>query len=219
MDRKNQPRQFSQAHPEELLRRNPAVGGVAGLLGAALAHVLTISCDRLGSQTWLRGPYGPQFFDLALYTGIFYGALGLAASRRALGAAIGFFGPFLSIVVPLFVLTRFGGWGMPRTASVVTPQWRIVALTVYSAGIWGTIAAVGALAARGPRWRGLLAAVLGSVAGYLALIAVQKAAPGLLIAPRDPRSFLPAAVNLMDGLFSGLGLCLALSLEFKVSAE
>ncbi len=193
-----------------------AVGGsIAGLVGAALAHLSSSAAGRLGSEGWLRGPFGPPFFNIALYTGVFYAAIGLAASRRAFGAAVGFFGPFLTIVLPMFVLSRYGGWEVAH-ASEVSP-WKTVTLAVYIVAIWGTIAALGALSARGRRWRGMLAAVLGSVAGYLAVVLAEKAAPGLLNDPGDPRTFLPGIVNLLDGLFSGLGLCLALSLEDKLS--
>lgn len=193
-----------------------AAGGVGGLLGAALAHVLTVACDRLGSESWLRGPYGPQFFNVALYTGVFYGAIGLAAARKASGAALGFLGSFLGILVPMFVLTRYGGWGMPRTANAVTTQWQIATLVVYIVSIWGTIAAVGALAARTTRARGAAAAVFGSLAGYAVLTLLIKLAPGLVKAPWNPTSFLPPPVNLLDGLLNGAGLCLAVSLEDKL---
>ncbi len=190
-------------------------GGVAGLCGAALAHVLSTAVQRLGSDAWLRGPFGPPFFNIALYTGVFYAAIGLAAARRAAGAAAGFLGPFLTIALPMTVLTRYGGWE-GAGASGISP-WKTVTLAVYIAAIWGTIAALGALGARGPRWRGALAAVLGSVAGYLGVVVFEKAAPGLLSQAGGPRSFLPGAVNLLDGLFSGMGLCLALSLEPTLS--
>lgn len=187
-----------------------AVGGsVAGLFGAALAHLLTAAAQRFGSEGWLRGPFGPPFFDIALYTGVFYAAIGLAAARRGAGATLGFFAPFFGILLPMFVLTRYGGFA--------APQWKVVTLTVYIVAIWGTIAALGIQAAYGPRWRGALAAVVGSVAGYLTLVAAQKAMPSLLYQPSDLRSYLPPTVNLLDGLFSGLGLCLALSLEPKIS--
>ncbi|MBI3563969.1 MAG: hypothetical protein HY079_02085 [Elusimicrobia bacterium] len=193
-----------------------AVGGVGGLLGAALAHVLTVVCDRLGSESWLRGPYGPQFFNVALYTGVFYGAIGWAALRRPKGAALGFLGSFLGILVPMFVLTRYGGWGMPREANMVTTQWQIATLVVYIVAIWGTIAGLGALGARGPRGRGAVAAVLGSLSGYAVLTVLIKLAPTLIKAPWNPTSFLPPPVNLLDGLLNGAGLCLALSLEDKL---
>lgn len=191
-------------------------GGVAGLLGAALAHVLVALCDRHGSESWLRGPYGPQFFNIALYTGVFYAAIGWAAGRRAATAAIGFLGAFLGILVPLFVLTRYGGWGMPRSANVVTPQWKYAVLVVYIAAIWGTIAGIGAAAARAGRWRGVAEAVFGSLAGYAALSLALKLFSRWAEAPWNPASFLPPPVNLLDGLLSGAGLCLFLSLDDKL---
>ena len=193
-----------------------AVGGGAGLLGAALAHVLTVLCDRAGSEEWLRGPYGPQFFNVALYTGVFYGAIGWAAARRLRGLAVGFAGSFLGILVPMFVLTRYGGWGMPRTADAVTLQWKIAVLVVYIAAIWGSIAGIGAVCARSTRLRGALEAVGGSLAGYAVLTLALKLAPGLTSGHWNPTSFLPPPVNLLDGLLSGAGLCLALSLDDKL---
>lgn len=191
-------------------------GGVAGLLGAALAHVLTVACDRSGSGSWLRGPYGPQFFNVALYTGVFYAAIAAAAGRRAVVAAAGFAGPFFGILLPMFVLTRYSGWGMPRGAEAVTLQWKIAVLAVYIVSIWGTIAGVGALAARAGRARGALEAVAGSLAGYAVLTLVLKAAPFVAKGHWSPTSFLPPPVNLLDGLLSGAGLCLALSLDDKL---
>ncbi|MBI3564171.1 MAG: hypothetical protein HY079_03130 [Elusimicrobia bacterium] len=191
-------------------------GGVAGLLGAALAHVLAVFCDRLGSESWLRGPYGPQFFNVALYTGVFYAAIAAAAGRRASVAAAGFLGSFLGILVPMFVLTRYGGWGMPRGADAVTLQWKIAVLVVYIVSIWGTIAGVGALSGRAPRWRGALEAVGGSLAGYAVLTLALKLLPFIAKGHWSPTSFLPPPVNLLDGLLSGAGLCLALSLDDKL---
>lgn len=191
-------------------------GGIAGLLGAALAHVLTVLCDRHGSQDWLRGPYGPQFFNIALYTGVFYAAIGLAAGRRAATAAVGFLGAFFGILIPLFVLTRYGGWGMPRGADAVPAPWKYAVLSVYIAAIWGTIAGIGAAAARGVRWRGVAEAVFGSLAGYAVLSVALKVFARWANAAWNPGSLLPPPVNLLDGLLSGAGLCLALSLDDKL---
>jgi hypothetical protein len=192
-------------------------GGLAGFFGAALAHVLTTVADRLGSEAWLRGPYGPQFFGVALYTGVFYAAIAAAAGRRARTAAAGFAGAFLGILLPMFVLTRYGGWGMPRASNLVTPQWRLAVLVVYILAIWGTIAAVGALAGRVSRRRGAAAAVLGSLAGYAALALLLKVFSTWARSPWTPTSLIPPPVNLLDGLLSGAGLCLGLSLDQKLS--
>ena len=186
-------------------------GGLAGFAGAALAHVLSIYLSRHGGAEWLHGPFGPPFFAAALYTGIFYGSIGAAAGRRA--AAVGLLGGLLGLLVPLYVLTRYGGW---------TPsQWRYVMLAAYILAIWGTIAGIGAAVARKP-WRGAAAAVLGSLAGYVVLAgclalyhSVRGHANGMAV--EGAPSLLPPLVNLLDGLLSGAGLCLALSLEGRLS--
>ena len=186
------------------------MGGLAGFAGAALAHILSIYLSRHGAAEWLHGPFGPPFFTVALYTGVFYGAIGAATGRRA-SAAAGFLGGLFGMVLPLYVLTRYGGW-TPR-------QWSFVTLAVYIVVIWGTIAWIGAAAERDNPWRGGVAAVLGSLAGYgiltggMALVhGLRGHANGVAV-----EGFLPPLVNLLDGLLSGAGLCLALSLEGRLS--
>ncbi|MFI5349121.1 MAG: hypothetical protein ACHQ2Z_06230 [Elusimicrobiota bacterium] len=191
-------------------------GGLAGLLGAALAHVLATLAERAGCGGWLGGPFGPRFFEVALYTGVFYAPIGAAAGRRPASAALAFGGTFFGLAVPLYVLTRYGGWGMP-TGEPPTPQWRHAFVAVYFLAVWGTIAAIGADAARANARRGAAAAVLGSLAGYAALTAALRVLPGLARAPWHPGSFMPVPVNLLDGLLSGAGLCLALSLDRRLS--
>ncbi|MFI5351153.1 MAG: hypothetical protein ACHQ2Z_16535 [Elusimicrobiota bacterium] len=181
---------------------------MAGLFGAALAHLLSIYLSRHGAAEWLRGPFGPPFFTVALYTGVFYGAIGAAAGRRT-GAATGFLGGFLGLLVPLYVLTRYGGWS-PQ-------QWHYIMMGAYVVVIWGTIAGVGAAAARENPRRGAAAAVLGSLAGYAVLSGCAALFHGFSGAPSNPESFLPPRVNLIDGLLSGAGLCLALSLDRRRS--
>jgi hypothetical protein len=188
--------------------RAAGVGGLAGFAGAALAHVFSLYVSRHASAEWLHGPFGPPFFAAALYTGIFYSAIGAAAGRGA-SAAVGFLGGFLGLLVPLYVLTRYGGW-TPR-------QWQGVMISAYILVIWGTIAGIGASAARGKTWRGVAAAVLGSLAGYAVLRASLAIFHGLTPSPSAPASMLPPFVNLLDGLLSGAGLCLALSLDGRLS--
>ena len=190
-------------------------GGLAGSLGAALAHVLTTLADRFGAEGWLRGPYGPQFFPIALYTALFYAAIGAAAGKRAGTVLAGFLGPLLGIAGVLAALTRYSGWGMPRGLSGTT-QWQIAVTVVYSVSIWGTIAVLGMLAGRTARWRGALAAVAGSLSAYGALALILAAVPSYGKSPWNPVSFLPSPVNLLDGLLSGVGLCLALSLDERI---
>jgi NADPH:quinone reductase-like Zn-dependent oxidoreductase len=116
----------------------------------------------------------------------------------------------------MFVLTRYGGWGMP-TGDAPTPQWQHVFVLVYVLSVWGTISALGAVVARARTGRGVAAAVLGSFAGYAVLTAVLRIFPRLALAPWNPSSFMPVPVNLLDGLLSGAGLCLALSFERLLS--
>ncbi len=189
-------------------------GSVSGFAGAALAHVLTTLADRLGAENWLRGPYGPQFVPIALYTGIFYAAIGAAAGRKPKIALVGFWGPLLGIVLPMLALTRYSGWGMPE-GQPATPQWQAAVIAIYTVSIWGTIAAFGAMCAK-PRWRGALAAIVGSIVAYRALALLLWAVPSYAKARWNPVSFLPSPINLMDGLLSGAGLCLALSLNEKI---
>ena len=190
-------------------------GGAAGFFGAALAHVLTTAADRAGAEGWLRGPYGPQFFPIAFYTALFYAAIGAAAGRSAKTALAGFLGPILGIAFVMTALTRYGGWGMPRGLPG-TAQWQLAVAVVYTASIWGTIATLGAVATRTSAWRGALAAVFGSLAAYAALASFLWAVPSYGKTHWNPVSFLPSPVNLLDGLLSGAGLCLALSLDDKI---
>lgn len=187
-------------------------GGAAGFFGAAAAHVMTNLADRAGGEQWLRGPYGPQFFPIAFYTAVFYAAIGLAAGRRGATVLAGFFGPLVGIALTMAVLTRYGGWGMPRGLPG-TAQWELAVKLVYGATIWGTIALIGALASGTTRPRGAAAAVAGSFAAYAVLSAVLAAVPSYGQGKWNPQSLLPSPVNLMDGLLSGIGLCLALSLD------
>ena len=188
--------------------RAAGVGGLAGFAGAALAHIFSLYVSRHASAEWLHGPFGPPFFAAALYTGIFYAAVGAGTGRRA-AAATGFLGGFLGLLVPLYVLTRYGGW-TPR-------QWQGVMVSAYILVIWGTISGIGAFAARGKTWRGVAAAVLGSLAGYAVLRACLAVFHGLVPASSAPVGLLPPLVNLLDGLLSGAGLCLALSLDGRLS--
>lgn len=189
-------------------------GGGAGFFGAALAHVLSTIADRAGAEGFLRGPYGPQFFLIALYTGVFYAAIGAAAGRRAATALVGLLGPILGIAVVMAGLTRYPGWGMPRGLPG-TFQWQLAVASVYTVAIWGTIATLGAMSAATAKWRGALAATIGSLSAYAVLSFLLWAVPSYGRLRWSPISFVPSPVNLMDGLLSGAGICLALSLDAK----
>ena len=190
-------------------------GGAAGFAGAFLAHVLTALADRAGAESWLRGPYGPQFMPIALYTGVFYGALGFAAGRRAGTALLGFLGPFLGIAGGMALLTRYAGWGMPRGLPS-TPQWQLAVSTLYVVVIWGTIAALGAWCARTTKFRGAAVAAGSALAAYALLTFVLWLVPGYAQSRWNPVSLIPSPINLMDGLLSGACLCLALTIDSRI---
>lgn len=186
-------------------------GGAAGFFGAGLAHVLTALFDRAGSQDWLKGPYGPSFFNIAVYTGVFYAAVGAGATRRLRETLIGFFGPFLTILVPMTALTRVARLGLfPDRAPSI--EWRLIVTVVYLLAIWGTIAALGASAAGRRRWLGAGAAVVGSLLGYGVLQVFLNLVPSYAKNPWNPAGLVPSPVNLMDGILSGALLALAVVL-------
>lgn len=184
-------------------------GGGAGLGGAALAHVLTTLAGRAGAEHWLRGPYGPQFFPVALYTGVLYAAVGGAADRRPATALLGFAVPFLGIVAPMTALTRLPFMEPVAYGSYFAFSWLHVVAALYICAIWGGIAAIGAAAAPAARRLGALAAVGGSLAAYFLLQAIQWAVPAYGAQRWNPTSLVPSPVNLLDGLLSGAALCLA----------
>lgn len=186
-------------------------GGAAGLLGAALAHLLTALLDRAGSETWLKGPYGPAFFNIALYTGVFYAAVGAAAARRPREALIGLLGPFLTIAVPMAVLTRVARLGLfPGGAPSI--EWRVIVTVIYLLAIWGSIAAIGASAVGRRPWLGAGAAVVASLLGYGVLQSFLSAVPSYAKNPWNPAGLVPSPVNLMDGILSGAFVALAVVL-------
>ncbi len=180
------------------------------MFGAALAHVLTALLDRAGSELWLKGPYGPPFFNIAVYTGVFYGAIGAATRLRPREAAIGLLGPFLTIALPMTLLTRVARLGVYETAPSI--EWKAVVAVVYLLAIWGTIAALGASAASTRRWQGAAAAVFASLLGYGVLDVFLRLAPSYARSPWNPAGLVPSPVNLMDGLLSGAALTLAVCL-------
>lgn len=186
-------------------------GGAAGFFGAGLAHVLTALFDRAGSEAWLKGPYGPAFFNIAVYTGVFYAAVGAGATRRLRETLIGFFGPFLTILLPMTLLTRVAKLGLfPDKAPSI--EWKLIVTVVYLSAIWGTIAALGASAVRRWPWLGAAAAVLASLLGYGVLQVFLNLAPSYASSPWNPAGLVPSPVNLMDGILSGAFLALAVVL-------
>ena len=179
------------------------MGGLAGAAGAALAHVLSILLSRHGFAELFHGPFGPPFFISALHTGVFYGALGATIGRRA-AATVGFFGGFLGLFAPLYVLSRYAG--------LTARQWYFAENISYILALWGTIAGIGAASSATKPWRGAAAAALGSLAGYAAFAGVLAVFHGIARDAADP-NLRPPLISLLNGLFSGAGLCLALSLD------
>lgn len=185
-------------------------GAAAGFGGAALAHLATALFDRAGSEAWLKGPYGPAFFNIALYTGVFYAVMGAGAGRRAKEALIGFFGPFLTILLPMSVLTRVARLGLFPDAGP-SIEWKVLVSAVYILAIWGSIAAIGASAVGRRRWLGAGAAVAASLLGYGLLELFLAVTPKALLNPWSPAGPIPSPVNLMDGILSGAALALAVA--------
>lgn len=188
-------------------------GGAAGIGGAAFAHVVAALCDRAGSESWLRGAYGPQFFNITVYTSLLYAAIGGGAAPKKPAAALaGALAPILAIALPMIVLTRVPSLQIPE-GYTRTPVWVTIVTFLYMLGIWGAIAAIGAFATRTTRLRGAAAAVLGSLVSYGFLTAFLKLAPSYAKSPWNPTGLIPSPINLLDGLLSGACLCLALSLD------
>lgn len=174
-------------------------GAVGGLLSAAIAHVFTTLLDRaVGSQMWLKGPYGPPFFNIALFMGLLYGGIALGLSRRRADVLIGALGPSLGIAVPMAVLTRL---------SLALP-WMQIVIAVFVAAVWGTIFALGRQLTN--RWAGGIAACAGAFAGYLALQSLTMLAPGL--SGWRLHGYLPSPVVLLDGTLTATGMGLAVFL-------
>lgn len=175
-------------------------GGVGGALAAAAANIITTFIDRgAGSETWLKGPYGPPFFNVALFMGLLYGGIAYALTRRRQETAIGGLGPFLGILVPMLVLTR------------ATPSlpWVPVVITVFVASVWGTIFALGWTMSR-RSWVGGLCAVAGAFGGYLLLQGLAKIFP--VLAAAYPHGYLPAPGVMLDGALTGAGIGLGVCL-------
>jgi len=175
-------------------------GGLGGALAAAAANILTTFIDRgAGSEAWLKGPYGPPFFNVALFMGLLYGGIALALTRRRQETAIGALGPFLGILLPMLILTR-------ATASL---PWVPVVIAVFVAAVWGTIFALGWRMA-GRRWLGGVAAVAGAFLGYLLLQGLAKVFP--VLSAWHPHSYLPTPAVMLDGALTGAGIGLGISL-------
>lgn len=180
-------------------------GGGAGLFGAAAAHSLTVLGARLAHLSVGEAGFGAQFYILAAYTGIFYAPIGWAAAleqnqnQRALSAAGGF-------AVPVILM---GASALFLTHSSISPQRRAwVVLIIYTIALWATAGLIGALATR-KKLIGIAAGAAGTLAAYIFLQIFAAVFPEYGTGRYDPNALLPSPVNLLDGLFSGVGLCAA----------
>jgi hypothetical protein len=164
-------------------------------MGAAGAHVFVTWANRAAkADQWLKGPYGPPFFNVALFYMLLYGAIGAALSRGPRGAAIGAAGPFLMFALPMALLTR------AVEQSSQTWMWAVTTLFVLS--IWSTIFALGFWI--GPRVRGALGAVGGALGAYAVIMMILAVAPELKRG--NPLSSVPPPNILLDGLLTGCGM-------------
>ena len=134
--------------------------------------------DRaVGSEAWLRGPFGPPFFNVAFFMGLMYTGLGITLRKPYAGA-----GTFLALLLPMLVLTRFN-----------LPGWPYVVTIVYVLAVWGTIYHLGGVAG-----------MVGVMTGFLALTVMVYLVPALQTYFLN--GYLAAPTVLLDGAFTGLGL-------------
>lgn len=187
------------------------LGGSAGGFGGSLAaHVIVTLADRLGNSSgWLKGPYGPPFFNVSLFMGIMYGGIALGLSKRLGVSLLGLFGPFLGIALPMTVLTRTARWGWGDEGAVSSGAWYYAVIVVFVLAVWGTIFALGWRLGGERKWLGGIAAMAGAFGGYLLLSGLLRFAPGIsgwFWAP----GLLPQPTVLLDGLMTGCGMGMGL---------
>ena len=180
-------------------------GALGGALAAAVAQVFTTLLDRAaGSETWLKGPYGPPFFNVALFMGLLYGGIAVGLSRSRRDAALGALGPSLGIALPMIVMSRLFDLPNVRWGQQSISLWIPVVVALYTIAVWGTIFALGRRLTA--RWTGGAAACVGAFLGYLALAAITKIAPA--VTGWKLNAYLPPPIVLLDGLLSGAGMAL-----------
>ncbi len=181
----------------------PLWGAVGGFLATLAAQLLTALADRFGGSTaWLKGPYGPPFFNISLFMGVVYGGIAWSLSRRRQHALLGALGPFLGIVLPMAVMTRVFPWSGSLEAP--DPRWVNAVVAVYALAVWGTVAALGWRLGGG--WRGAALSASFSFASYLLLSLLLRLAPNLAAWPWRAGSLLPQPNALLDGLLTGGGI-------------
>ena len=181
-------------------------GGAGGLGGAAAAHLLVTLANRFGgAQTWLKGPFGPPFFDVAFYMGVLCLGIALGLSRKPKPAALAFLGPFLGMALPLAVLTRTARWGMDPGAPP-TFAWVYAVRVIYTFGTWGTLLGLGAMLASGRRALSALAGAAGALLGFAVLEGLFRILPDQAAFYWSPDRLVAPPVELLDGLLTGAGL-------------
>ena len=184
-------------------------GGTGGLGGAAAAHFLVTAANRFGhAETWLKGPYGPPFFDIAFYMGVLCLGIAFGLSRRAGPAALGFLGPFLGMALPFAILTRLAKWGT-SPGGAPTYAWVYAVRGIYTTATWGTLLALGAVVVGRDKWRAAIFGAAGAFGGYLVEAGLLRVLPDGL-AYWVPDRLVAPPVELLDGLLTGAGLGLGI---------
>lgn len=189
-------------------------GGLAGAFGAQIAAAMLNR--RFDADNWLKGPYGPPFFNIALFMGLFYasiaGGLSLASvPRRPTAMGWGLAGPFLGIVLPMAVLTRAASWGHSPD-SPATQAWVYAVTLIYTAAVWGTIFILGWRLSNGSPLKAGLGSVAGALIGYFVLVIITQLVSELSSGIYSPQGFLPQPTVLLDGLLGGAGMGLGIAL-------
>jgi hypothetical protein len=193
-----------------------AGGGAGGFGGAVAAQFFVAAANRLGNaDLWLKGPFGPPFFNVSLFVGVLYLGIALGLSRDYKALLLAFCGPFLGIVLPLTALSRWTwgahalsqplGW-FPRLGLDKLPGWYYLVFVLYAASVWGTIFALGWRLGGKKRWLGGCAIVGGAFGMFVLSQILLRLAPFIGEWGGGPQSFFPPAPVLIDGLFTGAGM-------------
>jgi hypothetical protein len=167
------------------------------MLSAALAHGLSMALMiELSKRVGMS--FGWSAFGMALHSAVQYAGLAFALSRKAREAG-------------LTALALYAALGIPSAVLALTSPAPTAVLYIYLASTWGACALIG-WRLSGLRWKGGLAALTGNAAGYGVHRAVLALAPSLTLASNRPSIFLPPATLLLDGLLTGAGVGLGISL-------